>query len=124
MDINLDRPAVLKKLRNDLTASGEYVERFRREARAAAAVHHQNVVAVFDCFDFRNDHYIALEYVDGVDLGHAIEHLRRLPPRVLVWPSTAGEKSISTARRLRPTHSPAPSKSSSVIQPKARAASI
>ena len=80
--INLDRPAVLKKLRNDLTASGEYVERFRREARAAAAVHHQNVVAVFDCFDFRNDHYIALEYVDGVDLGHAIEHLRRLSPRI------------------------------------------
>jgi serine/threonine-protein kinase len=79
---NLDRPAVLKKLRKDLASSPEFVERFRREARAAAAVHHQNVVAVFDCFDFRSDHYIALEYVDGVDLGNAIEQLRRLPPRI------------------------------------------
>ncbi len=79
---NLDRPAVLKKLRNDLASSDEYVERFRREARAAGAVHHQNVVAVFDCFDWRSDHYIALEWVDGVDLGHAIEKLRRIPPRM------------------------------------------
>jgi serine/threonine-protein kinase len=79
---NLDRPVVLKKLRKDLASSAEYVERFRREARAAAAVHHQNVVAVFDCFDFRGDYYIALEYVDGVDLGYAIEQLRRLPPRI------------------------------------------
>jgi serine/threonine-protein kinase len=79
---NLDRPAVLKKLRKDLASSAEYVERFRREARAAAAVHHQNVVAVFDCFDYRGEHYIALEYVDGVDLGYAIEKVRRLPPRI------------------------------------------
>ena len=76
--INLDRPAVLKKLRNDLTASGEYVERFRREARAAAAVHNQNVVAVFDCFVVRDDPSIALAYVDGVEgTNKRIETFRR-----------------------------------------------
>ncbi|MBW2280039.1 MAG: serine/threonine protein kinase [Deltaproteobacteria bacterium] len=79
---NLNRPAVLKKLRRDLASSDEYVERFRREARAAGAVHHQNVVAVFDCFDWRSEHYIAQEWVDGVDLGCAIEKLRRIPARM------------------------------------------
>jgi serine/threonine protein kinase len=79
---NLERLAVLKKLRRDLAANPEFVERLHREARAAAAVHHQNVVAVYDCFDFRSDHYIAQEYVDGVDLRAALGKLRRIPPRI------------------------------------------
>jgi len=79
---NLERLAVLKKLRKDLAADPEFGERLHREARAAAAVHHQNVVAVYDCFDFRSDHYIAQEYVDGVDLRAALGKLRRIPPRI------------------------------------------
>jgi len=44
----LERPAVLKKLRRDLADQPELADRFRQEARAAAGVHHQNVVAVYD----------------------------------------------------------------------------
>jgi serine/threonine-protein kinase len=78
----LDRPAVLKRLRRDLSSSPEQVERFEREARAAAAIHHQNVVAVYECFTWRSDLYIAQEYVDGVDIRTALSRSSRLPPRI------------------------------------------
>ena len=78
----LERAAVLKKLRDDLASGPEFVERFRREARAAAEVHHQNVVAVYDCFSHRGDQYIAQEYVDGIDLRGALEKARCVPPEI------------------------------------------
>jgi serine/threonine protein kinase len=79
---SLDRPVVLKKLRRDLAELPELTERFEREARAAAAVHHQNVVAVYDCFQFRSDYYIAQEYVDGIDLRGALSKTGPLPWRI------------------------------------------
>ena len=79
---SLERLAVLKRLRPELAASEELVERFAREARAAAAVHHQNVVAVYDWISWRGEHYIAQEYVDGVDLRAALHELGSVPWRV------------------------------------------
>jgi serine/threonine-protein kinase len=73
---------VLKKLRRDLTDTPDIHERFEREARAAAAVHHENVVAVYDCFRHRGDAYIAQEYVAGVDLHVAIGQAGPFPPRI------------------------------------------
>ena len=78
----LDRAAVLKKVRRDLAEVPELAERFRREARAAGAVHHANVVSVYDCFTWRGDHYIAQEYVDGVDLDTALTRAGGLPWRI------------------------------------------
>ena len=77
----LDRPAVLKRLRPELSASSDLVERFAREARAAASIHHQNVVAVYDWISWRGEHYIAQEYVDGVDLRSALAQVQRFPWR-------------------------------------------
>jgi serine/threonine-protein kinase len=78
----LDRPVVLKKLRRDMASNPELVERFHREARAAARIHHQNVVTVYDCFGFRGDSYIAQELVDGVDLRTALARAGRIPHRI------------------------------------------
>ncbi len=79
---SLDRPVVLKKLRRELATNAEFVERFRREACIAATIHHQNVVTVYDCFSFRGSQYIALEYVEGVDLETALESIGPLPARL------------------------------------------
>lgn len=76
----LERPAVLKKIRRELLTDTIAVERFRREACAAAAVHHQNVVAVYDAFEWRNDLYIAQELVDGQDLRAILDKAKRLRP--------------------------------------------
>ena len=78
----LDRQIVLKKIRRELLVDPSMIERFQREARAAARVHHQNVVAVYDCFEFRGDHYIAQEFVDGPDLHAILCHVKRLPARI------------------------------------------
>jgi serine/threonine protein kinase len=80
--MTLERLAVLKRLRPELSVSDELVERFAREARAAAAVHHQNVVAVYDWIGWRGEHYIAQEFVDGLDLRAALHELGSLPWRV------------------------------------------
>ena len=96
--VSLDRPAVLKKLRRDLAAIPEGVERFQREARAAGALHHPNVVAVYDCFSFRGDPFIAQEYVDGLDLSSVLEKTLRLPARI------AALTALEIARGLEAIH--------------------
>jgi serine/threonine protein kinase len=94
----LDRLVVLKKVRRDLVTDPSMIERFQREARAAAAVHHQNVVAVYDCFEFRGDHYIAQELVDGADLHALLERVGRLEPRI------AGLIALELVRGLEEIH--------------------
>jgi tRNA A-37 threonylcarbamoyl transferase component Bud32 len=78
----LDRMIVLKKIRRELLANPGMVERFQREARSAAAVHHQNVVSIYDSFEARGDHYIAQEFVDGRDLRWILTQLGRLDPEI------------------------------------------
>jgi serine/threonine-protein kinase len=78
----LERQVVLKALRRDLAGDASLEERFRREAKSAAAVHHQNVVALYDCFTWRGERFIAQEYVDGRDLASVLREVKRLAPRV------------------------------------------
>jgi len=94
----LERRAVLKRLRPELAVSEELVERFAREARAAARVHHENVVAVYDWIAWRGEHYIAQEFVDGVDLRAALTHVGRFPWRV------AAQIALELARGLEAIH--------------------
>ena len=80
---DLERIVVLKTLRRDLDADeAEQEERFVREAQAAAALHHPNVVGVYDAFRWRGGRYIAQEYVDGVDAECALQRTGPFPPRL------------------------------------------
>lgn len=94
----LERRVVLKRLRSDARADRSAAERFVREARTAAELHHQNVVAVYDCFAWRGERYIAQEFVDGVDLASALRSVRRFDPRV------AGLVALEVARGLEEIH--------------------
>jgi serine/threonine-protein kinase len=94
----LERPAVLKKLRRDLAEQDELLRRFEREARSAAAVHHQNVVTVYDQFQHRGDHYIAQEFVDGADLSKVLDRTGPLPWRI------AGLVALEATRGLEAIH--------------------
>ena len=78
----LERRVVLKTLHRHLADKRKEAMRFIREAQTAASVHHQNVVAVYDCFAYRGERYIAQEYVEGADLCDALQLVRRLAPRV------------------------------------------
>jgi serine/threonine protein kinase len=61
----LDRYVAIKVLRADLVEEEEFLARFRREARAVAALRHPNIVQVFD-FDVQDDvYYMVMELMEG-----------------------------------------------------------
>lgn len=71
-DILLDRPVALKVLYPELSTNTSFVERFRREAQAAANLSHPNIVPIFDWGESDNTYFIVMEYVDGEPLSSII----------------------------------------------------
>src|ERR1700756_81947 len=64
----LERNVALKVLHPHFGDDEEYVERFRREARAVAQLSHQNIVTVIDRGAADDRQFIVFEYVDGENL--------------------------------------------------------
>ena len=64
----LQRPVVLKILHAHLADDEKLVQRFEREARAAAMMRHPNIIQVIDMGRHDDVAYIAMEYVEGMDL--------------------------------------------------------
>jgi hypothetical protein len=64
-DAVLERPVAIKVLHRSLAGDAGFVERFRREARAAASLNHQNIVAVHDWGGVDGIYYMVMEYVAG-----------------------------------------------------------
>ncbi len=71
-DLLLDRLVALKLLFPELSTSEAFVERFRREATAAANLSHPNIVSVFDWGRTDSSYFIVMELVDGQTLGNLI----------------------------------------------------
>ena len=71
-DMKLDRYVTLKVLKEDYLADDDLADRFPQEARAAAALNHQNIVSIFDFGQDGDICYIVLEYVDGATLKELI----------------------------------------------------
>jgi len=73
VDTGLDRKVAIKLLSEKHRDSPELRKRFVREGRAVAAISHPNVVQVFATGSFDDRPYIAMELLDGIDLGTAVE---------------------------------------------------
>ena len=94
----LDRKVALKVLHQHYSEDEEYIERFRREARAVAALSHPNIVTVIDRGEHDGRQFIVFEYIDGENLKALIQ--RRGPAPV----TTALELAMQIARGLSFAH--------------------
>ena len=76
----LDRIVALKVLFAELSVDPTFVERFKREAQAAARLSHPNIVPVFDWGEDAGTYFIVMEHIDGEPLSTTIKEAGSLPP--------------------------------------------
>ena len=79
-DVALDRPVALKVLFPEFAEDPSFVERFRREAKAAANLNHPNIVSVYDWGQEHGTYYIVMEYVEGRSLVDVLKSSGTLKP--------------------------------------------
>ncbi len=93
----LERTVALKILHEQYTRDEDYVERFRREARAVAQLTHPNIVTVIDRGEQDGRQFIVFEYVDG-------ENLKELSARGPLDPREAIGLALQVAHALSFAH--------------------
>ena len=71
----------IKILADRYTRDAGFVERFRREAAAAAGLSHPNIVTIYDRGEADGTYYIAMEYIDGPDAQGGDHRAARRCPR-------------------------------------------
>ena len=97
-DLLLDRPVAIKVLFPEYATDPAFVERFRREAQAAANLNHPNIVSVYDWGSTGNTYFIAMEYVQGRTLADILKRQGRLTS------SQAADVAIQVAAALGNAH--------------------
>src|SRR5436190_14101557 len=83
-DTLLGRQVAVKVLHHQFAEDQEFVERFKREASAAAGLSHPNIVGVFDRGEWDGTYYIAMEYVSGRSLKALVREVGALEPSVAI----------------------------------------
>ena len=78
-DTVLERTVAIKILHEHYSDDPEYVERFRREARALAQLNHPNIVTVIDRGEYEGRQFIVFEHVEGENLKELIDREGQLP---------------------------------------------
>lgn len=80
-DTTLERKAALKILPPAVSGDPESLERFHQEAKSAAKLDHENIARIFASGEDQGLHFIAFEFVEGVDLKTLLETRGRMDPR-------------------------------------------
>ncbi len=75
---SLGRHVALKVLPFHSMMDATYLKRFRREARAAARLHHTNIVPVFSVGEHQGVHYYAMQFIQGQSLDEVLAELKRM----------------------------------------------
>lgn len=70
----MDRAVALKVMSHALLKNPRAVARFNREVKAAAALHHPNIITAYDADAVGTTHFLVMEYVDGLDLNQWLKN--------------------------------------------------
>ena len=99
----LNRICALKVIHKErLSQNPEAASRFQREAQAAAQLHHNNVVIVYDFDQVGDTYFIAMEYVEGIDLHQLVKDERPAEHRAGVRIRASGGAGAAARPRARP----------------------
>ena len=74
LDLTLERVVALKMLATNLSADSGFVQRFVKEARAAARLNHPNIVQIYNFGKIESTYFLAMEFVNGHSLGYYLKH--------------------------------------------------
>jgi eukaryotic-like serine/threonine-protein kinase len=94
--ISLGRHVALKVLPQQFLYDSRQQKRFEREARAAARLHHTNIVPVFGVGEENGLHYYVMQFIPGLGLDQVLDELKRIHPR-----RTGARSSITHEHRLQ-----------------------
>jgi beta-lactam-binding protein with PASTA domain/predicted Ser/Thr protein kinase len=83
-DAVLDREVAVKVLHPHFAGDRGFVDRFRREARAAAILNHPNIVGVYDWGSTDGTYFMVMEYVQGTNLRALLTEYERLEPSQVI----------------------------------------
>jgi serine/threonine protein kinase/tetratricopeptide (TPR) repeat protein len=72
-DLNLERKVAIKFLPKQVAGSSEEKERFKIEAKAAAALNHSNIATIYSIEELDSEVFIVMEYIDGTELKDKIK---------------------------------------------------
>ncbi|MGH9297060.1 MAG: Stk1 family PASTA domain-containing Ser/Thr kinase, partial [Acidimicrobiales bacterium] len=103
-DLLLDRPVALKVLFPELSSDRSFVDRFRREAQAAANLSHPNIVPIFDWGESDRTYFIVMEHVDGEPLSAIVRSQAPLPAARSAGIAADIAKALSYAHRHGVVH--------------------
>ncbi len=95
---SLNRRVALKILSSHAADSPRRTERFEREAKAAARLHHTNIVPVFGVGQQDGMHYYVMQFIDGVALDEVLAELKE--------PKTVGDNATTTMRDAAKSETP------------------
>ncbi|HEX2290244.1 MAG TPA: protein kinase, partial [Pseudonocardiaceae bacterium] len=100
-DMRLERPVAIKVMDPRFAADPTFLQRFEREARAAARLHHPGVVAVHDQgVDFAGDHaFLVMELVEGATLRDLMRQHGRLPVPLAITVAEMVLSALAAAHR-------------------------
>lgn len=99
------RRVVIKKILSHLAKDPDFIDRFMDEARLAAGLNHGNIVQIYEAGEINGEYFMAMEYVDGLDLKELLVELRandrRIPEPVALYILVEIAKALSYAHQKK-----------------------
>jgi serine/threonine protein kinase len=104
IDVVDSREVALKILPPDLANKPAILERFRREARSAAKLRHENIVTIHEFGESAGTYFLALEFIEGTDLLQYVVEKGRLDPEEALFLLTQATRALDHLHKHRIVH--------------------